>query len=366
MKQFVQISTFLLLFVSAWSCSKRENYMDGPSVLDIVEAVKINDKPASIDHLSGLIQVSLPGNTDLSNVTFFATAPAGVTISPATGTSLNLEQPVTVTADNGSSRRFYRIVANLLPSKIAFLGDGATIAQITDDDVQEAAQWAQQTYGEDFVYIPYAELDDEALQGVNVIFYMHDQVGSSAQPAALLEKINVLSKFYVQGGKILAGQHGTGIVEELGRDRSGLRTIIGTGTGGPNPDTWAVGFTNSPIANILTNGVTLNANGQVNVIDGGYKEDHNAMWTLDPMDLPKYASFSALYNAEVLATWDWNVASQGTGGIILWNPSGRFRGTIMTFGIGGMEWRMNDGRPNAYAPNIRTIYKNAIDYLKSL
>lgn len=366
MKQFVQISTFLLLFVSVWSCSKRENYMDGPSVLDIVEAVKINDKPASIDHLSGLIQVSLPGNTDLSNVTFFATAPAGVTISPATGTSLNLEQPVTVTADNGSSRRFYRIVATLLPSKIAFLGDGATIAQITDDDVQEAAQWAQQTYGEDFVYIPYAELDDEALQGVNVIFYMHDQVGSSAQPAALLEKINVLSKFYVQGGKILAGQHGTGIVEELGRDRSGLRTIIGTGTGGPNPDTWAVGFTNSPIANILTNGVTLKANGQVNVIDGGFKEDHNAMWTLDPMDLPKYASFSALYNAEVLATWDWNVASQGTGGIILWNPSGRFRGTIMTFGIGGMEWRMNDGRPNAYAPNIRTIYKNAIDYLKSL
>ncbi|HRJ15811.1 MAG TPA: DUF4960 domain-containing protein [Saprospiraceae bacterium] len=366
MKQLVQISTFLLLFISAWSCSKRENYIEGPSILDIIEEVKINNKPASIDHLSGLIQVSLPGNTDLRNVTYVATAPAGVTISPAGGTPLNLEQPVTVTADNGFSRRIYRIVATLLPSKIACLGDGATIAQISDDDVQEAAEWAQQTYGDDFVYIPYAELDDEALLGVNVIFYMHDQVGSSAQPAALLEKLNVLSKFYVQGGKILAGQHGTGIVEELGRDRSGLRTIIGTGAGGPNADTWAVGFTNSPIANILTNGVAFNANGQVNVIDGGFKEDHNSMWTMDPLAAPKYGSFSTLYNAEVLATWDWNVASQGTGGIILWNPSGRFRGTIITLGVGGMEWRMNDGRPNAYAQNIRTIYKNAIDYLKGL
>jgi hypothetical protein len=28
-----------------------------------------------------------------------------------------------------------------------------------------------------------------------------------------------------------------------------------------------------------------------------------------------------------------------------------------------MEWNMNDGRTNAYAENVRTIYRNAIDYL---
>ncbi|MEL7123629.1 MAG: DUF4960 domain-containing protein, partial [Bacteroidota bacterium] len=222
------------------------------------------------------------------------------------------------------------------------------------------------TYGENFTYVSFEGLSDEALNGVNVIFYHHDQVGSSAQPQALLDKLNVLSKFYVNGGKIVAGQHGTGIVEELGRDDSGLLTIIGTGEGGENLDTWGVGFTNSQVANILTEGVQRNPDGSISVINGGFKEDHNSMWTLDPIDSPKYPNFDTRFDAEVLATWDWNVSSQGTGGIILWRSSGRFNGTIITLGIGGMEWNMNDGRENVYADNIRTIYKNAIDYLASL
>ena len=355
-----------VLLTGLSSCNERQNYTDGPSVIDVIESVSINGKAAAIDHLSGTIQVSLPGNTDLANVSFEATAPKGVTISPPSGTTLDLASPAQVVADNGVSQRTYLITVQLLPSKIAFLGDGATIAEIGDDDVMEAARWAEETYKEDFTYISYDELSDEALNGVNVIFYVHDQVGSSAQPQVVLDKLNILSKFYVNGGKIVAGQHGTGIVEELGRDDSGLRTIIGTGEGGSNPDTWGVGFTNSTIANILTDGAVRNPDGSISVIDGGYKEDHNAMWTMDPLDAPKYATFQSRFDAEVLATWDWNVASQGTGGIIIWHPSGRFKGSIITLGIGGMEWSMNDGRTNAFGQNIRIIYKNAIDYLKSL
>ena len=29
------------------------------------------------------------------------------------------------------------------------------------------------------------------------------------------------------------------------------------------------------------------------------------MWTLDPIDAPKYANFQSQFDAEVLATWDW-------------------------------------------------------------
>jgi hypothetical protein len=366
MKNRILSGLILFLMIGLFSCNERENYTDGPSVLDIIESATLNSKAAAIDHLSGSIAVSLPGNTDLTNVLFEATAPSGVSISPPSGTTLDLTAPVEVVADNGSSQRTYRISAALLPSKVAFLGDGATIEDIQDDDVKEAASWAEETYGADFTYISYEGLSDEALNGVNVVFYVHDQVGSAAQPPALLDKLNVLSKFFVNGGKIVAGQHGTGILEELGRDDSGLRTIIGTGEGGVNNDTWGVGFTNSAVANILTDDVVRNPDGSIPVIDGGYKEDHNSMWTMEPLDAPKYASFLSQYDAEVLATWDWNVASQGTGGIILWNPSGRFQGAAITLGIGGMEWNMNDGRENAYGQNIRIIYKNAIDYLKSL
>ena len=57
----------------------------------------------------------------------------------------------------------------------------------------------------------------------------------------VLDKLNILSKFYVNSGKIVASNGTVALSEELGRDVP-LRTIIGTGEGGSNPDTWGVGF----------------------------------------------------------------------------------------------------------------------------
>ncbi len=366
MKKIILKSLMIVtLVLGLQSCDERENYTDGSSVLDIVSSVKLNGKDAEINHLSGNITVSLSGDSDLSNVAFEASFPQGVTVTPNSGSSLDLSKPVSLSVSNGVTIRQYTISAKLLPSKIAFLGDGATLNDISDDDVKEAGLWAKQVYGSKFVYIPYNQLTDAALEGVNVLFYMYDQVGSTAQPTALLEHLNVISKFFVQGGKIVAGGHGTGIVEELGRDKSGLRNILGSGSGGNNPDTWGVGFANTALGNAISQGCQFYSDRMVYVINAGYKEDHNALWNLGPLDNPKFVSFSNTYDAEVVAAWDWAVDGQGFGGIVLWKPSGRFQGYIMALGIGGMEWNMNDGRTNPYANNIRTIYKNSIDYLGS-
>lgn len=365
MKRIVYLNIFMVvaLAIGLLSCEERENYTDGPKVLDIVEGVMINSKSADIDHLSGSIDISLAGGTDISSVLFEASVPEGVTVTPASGSAIDLTSPVQVIVSNNVSERIYTIYATLLPSKVAFLGDGATIAEIADDDVKAAAEWAETTYGSDFVYISYEGLSDEALDGVNVILYVYDNVGSSAQPAALLDKLNVLSKFYVQGGKIVAGLLGTGLVEELGRDKSGLRNIIGTGAGGDNPDTWGVGFTGSEVANIISEGLDFYAPNKAYVIDAGYKEDHNALWNLGSITTAPYTTFESLYGAEPIAAWDWAVDGQGFAGIIVWNPFDRFEGYIITIGIGGMEWNMNDSRDNPYLENVRKIYKNSIDYL---
>lgn len=366
MKKFLKkIAIVATLIVGLQSCDERENYTDGPKVLDIVSSVQLNGKEAEINHLNGNITVSLSGDSDLTNVAFDAVFPEGLTVTPNSGTSLNLTNPVALSVSNGVTTRKYTISAKLLPSKIAFLGDGATLNDISDDDVKAAGLWAQQVYGSKFVYIPYDQLTDGALDGVNVLFYMYDKVGSTAQPAALLEHLNVISKFFVLGGKIVAGGHGTGIVEELGRDTSGLRNILGSGSGGVNPDTWGVGFASSDLGSAISQGCQFYNDRMVYVINSGYKEDHNALWNLGTLDNPKFVSFSNLYDAEVVAAWDWAVDGQGFGGIVLWKPSGRFQGYIMALGIGGMEWSMNDGRVNPYANNIRTIYKNSIDYLGS-
>ncbi len=362
-KIFIKSLLIVTLIMGLQSCDERENYTDGPKVLDIVSSVQLNGKEAVINHLSGNISVSLSGDTNLSDINFDAVFPKGVTITPDTGSTLDLTSPVDLSVSNGVTTRHYIISAKLLPSKIAFIGDGATLNDISDDDVKAAGLWAQQVYGDKFVYIPFNQLTDGALDGVNVLFYMYDEVGSTAQPAVLLEHLNVVSKFFVQGGKIVAGGHGTGIVEELGRDTSGLRNILGSGTGGANPDTWGVGFASTALGSTISQGCQFYSDRMVYVINGGYKEDHNALWNLAPLDDPQFASFSNGYDAEVVAAWDWAIDGQGFGGIVLWKPSGRFQGYIMTLGIGGMEWSMNDGRVNPYADNIRTIYKNSIDYL---
>lgn len=359
------IFAIVVLFIGLQSCDDRENYMDGPKVLDIVEEVTINGKTAEIDHLAGTIEVSLVGNTNLSSVMFDATAPEGVTITPESGSTLDLTNPVEIVVSNSISDRIYTIKATLLPSKIAFLGDGATIADIADDDVKAAAEWTQATYGSDFVYISYDDLSDASLDGVNVIVYVYDNVGSTNQPAALLANLNVLSKFYVQGGKIVAGLLGTGLVEELGRDTSGLRNILGAGAGGNNPDTWGIGFSGSTVANIISNGLEFYATNKAYVINAGYKEDHNALWNLGSITTAPYATFNSLYNAEPIAAWDWAVDGQGFAGIVVWSPWDRFKGYMITIGIGGMEWNMNDGRNNPYLSNVEKVYKNSIDYLSS-
>lgn len=360
---YINIIAVMALLMGLQACNERENYMDGPTVLDIVESVKINGKNADIDHLSGSINISLAGGTNLSSVLFEASAPEGVTVNPSSGTKLNLNNPVQVVVSNNITERVYTIYTTILPSKVAFLGDGATIEEITDDDVKAAAQWTKETYADDFVYIPYNDLSDESLNGVNVIVYIYDNVGSSDQPAALLEKLNVLSKFYVQGGKIVAGLLGTGLVEELGRDKSGLRNIIGVGAGGNNPDSWGVGFTGSPVANIISAGLEFYAPNMAYVINAGYKEDHNALWNLGSITSAPYATFNSRYNAEPVAAWDWAVGGQGFAGIVVWNPFDRFKGYMITIGIGGMEWGMNDNRENPYISNVHKIYQNSINYL---
>lgn len=364
-KIFIKSLMIVTLIIGLQSCDERDNYTDGAKVLDIVSSVQLNGKEAVINHLNGNISVSLSGDTNLSDVAFEAVFPEGVTVTPNSGSSLDLSNPVELSVSNGVTTRHYIISAKLLPSKIAFLGDGATLDDISDDDVKAAGLWAQQVYGDKFVYIPFNQLTDGALDGVNVLFYMYDKVGSTAQPAALLEHLNVVSKFFVQGGKIVAGGHGTGIVEELGRDTSGLRNILGSGSGGANSDTWGVGFASTALGSTISQGCQFYSDRKVYVINGGYKEDHNALWNLAPLDDPKFVSFSNGYDAEVVAAWDWAIDGQGFGGIVLWKPSGRFQGYIMTLGIGGMEWNMNDGRINPYADNVRTIYKNSIDYLGS-
>jgi hypothetical protein len=383
MKNILKISfqlKYVLLLVIAtitYSCEERENYDDElASTLNIIESVKIGQTSATIDNLSGVVDFVLPSNTNLSSVVLEIQSPDGVIISPASGTTVNLTSPLELTATSGNKTRHYIINARVLPNQIAFVSDATSIETIVDEDVKAAAQWAKNTYGSRFVFIPFSDLTINSLKTVNVVFFFYDTEGTSALPQSSLDKKNVLTQYLVEGGKMLLGGMATSYAEVIGRDKSGLLTIKGNGIGFVDGGTWAidggVNFQNdqrnNPIYN-FTQVISTDSNGYFPVINGGYKEDHNNLWDLGPLLAPghqkgQFAEFENLYGGKVLAVWS-GVGDECCPGIIEFKSNSVYAGTIIAIGVGGMEWAMNDGRTNTYASNIQGIYRNSIDYLNT-
>ncbi|MEL1252143.1 DUF4960 domain-containing protein [Flavobacterium sp. DGU38] len=374
---FYQVVLFGFLSLLIISCDARDNYNDdADSKLNILESVSINGVPASIDNLSGVISVVLPNTTNLEAVLLETETPSGVVSLPASGTTVNLKSNASIAVTFSNSKRNYVIDYKILPSRIAFINEASDIAGIADDDTKAFAQWAKETYKEDFVYIAFNDLTIQSLAEVNVLLFYHDQVGSSALPSAILNKKNVITQFVVEGGKMLTGGMANSYIAEIGRDKSGLLTIRSNGAGGNNNDIWSIDAgvnfqndqRNSPVFNITTV-ISTDSNGYFPVINGGFKEDHNTMWDLAPLLAPghqlgQFAEFQRLYGGKVLATWS-GVSDDAVAGIIEFMPTPVFAGTIIGIGFGGMEWSMNDGRINTYDNNVKGIYRNSIDYLRT-
>ena len=346
------------------------------STLNIIESIKIGKTSATIDNLSGVIDFVLPSETNLNSVVLDIKSPEGVILTPATGTTVNLTTPLELTASSGGKTRHYIINARVLPNQIAFVSDATSIETIVDEDVKAAAQWAKNTYGSRFVFMPFSDLTINSLKTVNVVFFFYDTQGTSALPQISLDKKNILTQYLVEGGKMLLGGMATSYAEVIGRDKSGLLTIKGNGIGFVDGGTWGidggVNFQNdqrnNPIYN-FTQVISTDSNGYFPILNGGYKEDHNNLWDLAPLLGPghqkgQFAEFENLYGGKVLAVWS-GVSDECCPGIIEFKSNSVYAGTIIAIGVGGMEWAMNDGRINTYAANIQGIYRNSIDYLNT-
>lgn len=367
----------LLVATLIYSCEERLNYDDSlPSSLNIVESIKIGNTEATIDNLSGVVNFVLPSDTNLSAVKLLMKSPEGVILSPESGATVNLTTPLELKATVNGKVRKYIINARVLPSQIAFVNDAASINDIVDDDVKAAAQWAQSIYGNKFVYIPFSDLTSEKLKSVNVVFFYYDTTGTSALPQGSIDKKSVLIQYVVEGGKMLLGGMATSYAELLGRDKSGMLTIKDNGPGGNNPDVWTidggVNFLNDqrnhPIYNFTTV-LPTDSNGFVRIIDGGFKENHNTLWDIGPLLGPghqkgQFAEFERLYGGRVIGEWG-GVTDECCPGIIEFKANTVYSGTIIAIGIGGLEWAMNDGRTNLYDGNVKGIYQNAINYLRT-
>jgi hypothetical protein len=162
--------------------------------------------------------------------------------------------------------------------------------------------------------------------------------------------------------------------------------ILGTGTGGDNPDIWYVSPTygtwdvapqtfdksTDPIYAGLTSEAKERSNGETYVIypliGEGWKEDHNVFWSMEiptniiPNDNPDHiAVFQTTYAMEALGTWT-HVEDYFGAAIARWLPQGDFQGKAITIGVAAYEWKQNNGT-NPYQANVERLTKNALDEL---
>jgi hypothetical protein len=325
----------------------------------------------------------LPPNSDASSVELTIEAPKGVVTTPESGVSVDLTNVIEVSAATQNSTRVYQLYTRVLPNQIAFLGEAPTFEEListADDDVIAAAQWLQETYPDDFVYLNAATVTIEDLETVNVVMFYYDQVGTSDLPVVFTEGTakSTFIQYLVEGGKILLGGMGTSYAEVLGRDQSELLLIQGNGPGFDLQDTWTidggVNFVtsqlNHPIYTFNEGQIEFDNNGFIPIINEGFREDHNNLWDIAPLlnpghELGQFNEFERLYGGKVLAVWG-GVGDECCPGIIEFMPEEPYTGTILAIGVGGMEWNMNDGRDNPFLNNVKAIYKNSIDYLSTL
>ena len=381
MKRF-QIVILLIILVGL-SCEERDNYDDNlSSKLNVITALRGNATEANIDHIQGKIELTLPPRTDITDVSLTIEAPEGVTISPVSGTSLDLTNRVEVMASFNGSVRTYQLIARVLPSQIAFLGEEDTFENLlaaADDDIAVAAQWVKDTYAEDFVYLSANTVSIEQLEEVNVVVFYYDQLGSSVLPTVFTEGStkSAFIQYLVEGGKMLLGGMATSYAAAIGRDESALLTVR---RNGPDQDlnvVWGVdggvnfvtSKLNHPIYTFNEGLIEYDSNGFIPVIDEGVRENHNNLWDAKPLleaghQLGQFNEFERLYGGIVLGVWS-GVRDECCPGIVEFTPRPPYTGTIIAIGVGGMEWNMNDGRVNRYDGNIKGIYKNAIDYLQT-
>ena len=75
-----------------------------------------------------------------------------------------------------------------------------------------------------------------------------------------------------------------------------------------------------------------------------------------------YTNFMNDNNAVWLGQWDGGDYSMV--GVFELQPKGDYQGSSISIGIGGIEWKVNNG-VNPYQSNVQRLYQNAIDYLKT-
>lgn len=395
------------LMILAVSCKDDENPKADQSVAAKINAFRIVSPieiTGVINDNSKTIVLSAPADADLTSAEVLIEVPEGATVSPASGDKVDFSTPIefTVSGSNADGQLVTQVyTASVVRSaSIVFVGNEPTIDEL-EDDAKAAAEWAQETFREEFAYLPASAINENTLSNVKVIFY-YELKGEKLAPAGTLPNLGdmtdesvsaAIADFVKSGGQLLLAGDAAQYIFDINRIPSkgyGFGEVVSPGIEEKEEDDiWglsvAEGTTSEDrTSHPLFDGL-LNIENRIELNNATQREVRLIWWTAGTEasgdnccgEVSMITSFEehlkatklgSLYNIDDY----FGIAAVEFGRTDIdthenFNPeiSTDFKGSVLMLGntIIGYEWAPNDGSENAFQGNIERLTHNAINYL---
>lgn len=351
-----------------------KNYTVNVMVSAPILSFKVNDLPAAINNAAHTISLTLPSGTDLTALQPVIVLSEGVSISPASGSTVDFTNPVVFTVTSGSTSVAYTATVGVPVEgiSIAFLGTAATREAITNMDEKIACDWLFANYN-GAQYVSFAQINSGAtLSDIDVIWWHYDSEQSLPSIAYNPAVTAALQSYRANGGNLLLTTFASQYVDALGivPPGKGPNNVFGDflPAGGVDSNSWGMSFVGHEGHPIFQGLETFQA-GKANLLQGGtYRLNHTAWWFL-----PEWGGYGdgAGWRSQTggtnLASESWDDALNGRVTIAEWGNAGD--ANVVIISMGAYDWynepdaNGNPSQANAFITNIHTLTQNSLNYL---
>lgn len=352
-----------------------KDYVVSIQVEKPILSFKINDLSATLNHVSRTISLTVPEGTDLTALTPAIELSSGVSISPASGTTLDFTSPVifTVTAASETIEYTANVSTPFAGVSVAFLGTAATASAISNIDESTAYAWLTANFAGS-TYISFADVNAGAdLSNFDVIWWHHDSATTLPTAALSGNVISALTNFRNNGGNLLLTTFASLYVETLGIVPAGKGPNNVFGDFPPagfvdNSNSWGMSFVGHEAHPVFAGLETFEAGKAKLLQSGTFRLNHTAWWFL-----PEWGGYGNgqgwrdQTGGTNLASEEWDNALDGRVTIAEW-ASGADKNVIV-ISMGAYDWYNeadsggNPSQPNAFIGNIHLLTQNSINYL---
>ena len=336
---------------------------------------KINGLSATINHSNKTIALTIPEGSNLTALQPVIELANGVSITPASGATINFTNPVLFTVSNANLTEVYtaKVTIPISGPSIAFIGTAGTRTGLTNPDEIAASDWLFGKYS-GAVYISLADIGSGTanLTGIDVLWWHFDS--ATALPGDALNA-NVTSKiktYLNAGGNILLTSFASQYLDALGIVPAGKGPNNVFGDFPPNGfidagSDWGISFKgneNHPVFD----GVQTYESGKAYLLQKGtFRLNHTAWWFLP--DWGGYfngAGWRSQTGGNNLASEPWDNTLDGRVAIAEFPANGNKK--CIEISMGAYDWynetsNGSPSQPNGYLDNIKKITENSLNYL---